>query len=62
MVQQLAIVKIDGKHYFKDERLQEYRETTNPHNKIAFEDVGERAVEEVEAKKALKQIIKKRLR
>ena len=62
MAQQLLIVKIDGKHYFKDDRLQEYRETTNPHNKIAFEDADERTIKEVEHKRTLTQKIKRRLR
>ena len=62
MVTQLSIVKIDGKHYFVDERLKEYRETTNPHSKIAFDELEGRKVEDVEPIKTLKQKIKRRLR
>lgn len=61
MVNQLAIVKIDGKHYFVDQRLQEYRETTNPHNRIKFEDLGDRIPEEVQQKQSFKQGRKRRI-
>ncbi len=62
MVQQLAIVKIDGKHFFVDERLKEYRQTMSPHSKITFDELGERTVKDVEQKKKLTQKIKRRLR
>ena len=58
MVRQLSIVKIDGKHYFQDDRLQEYRETRNPHNRIKFEDLGDRKPEPVDQKQTIK--LKKR--
>lgn len=53
MVNQLAKVKIDGKVYFQDDRLQEYRQVTNPHSRIRFDEIGERKVEPVETKKSL---------
>ncbi len=62
MVSQLPIVKIDGKHYYQDDRLREYRETTNPHNRIAFDDIGERIVEPVQTKKDLTKKQRSRLR
>lgn len=58
MVRQLSIVKIDGKHYFQDDRLQEYRETINPHNRIKFQDLGDRKQEPVDQKQTIK--LKKR--
>jgi hypothetical protein len=42
MVRQLPIVLIEGKKYFLDERLQEYRRIENPHQRIAFHELGER--------------------
>jgi hypothetical protein len=62
MATQLAIVKIDGKHYYQDDRLREYRLTTNPHERISFDELGERVVEEVEPRRELKQNFKRRLR
>lgn len=53
MTTQLAKVKIDGKVYFQDDRLREYRHVLNPHDKISFEEIGERKVEPVETKKSL---------
>ncbi len=53
MATQLPIVKIEGKFYFQDDRLQEYRQTTNPHNRISYDELGDREVEEVEKKKEL---------
>ena len=38
----LPVVEIDGKHFFKDERLGEYRNVDNPHDRITFEDYAER--------------------
>ncbi len=61
MVRQLSIVKIDGKHYFQDDRLQEYRQTTNPHNRIKFEDLGDRKPEAVDQKQIIKRMMKRRL-
>ena len=62
MVRQLSIVKIDGKHYFQDDRLQEYRETSNPHNRIKFDDLGDRKPEPVDQKQTNKRMMKRRLR
>ena len=42
MVRQLPMVLIEGKRYFLDERLQEYRRMENPHQRIAFHELGER--------------------
>lgn len=33
----LPIVMIDGKPYFRDDRLREYRAVDNPHDRIAFQ-------------------------
>lgn len=60
MSQQLPIVKIEGKHYVKDDRLQEYREVANPQRKIAYEDIGERMVEAVAQNKNQRNV-KRRL-
>jgi len=38
MVTRLAIWEIGGKEYFKDERLREFRNVENPHEKITFEE------------------------
>lgn len=61
MVNQLAKVKIDGKVYYQDDRLQEYRQVTNPNSRIKFEDIRERKVEPVETRKDLTKQ-KRRLR
>lgn len=50
MVNQLAKVKIEGKVYYKDDRLREYRQVTNPAARIKFEDIGDRKVEPIESK------------
>ena len=55
MVTQLPKVKIDGKVYWQDDRLGEYRQVTNPGARIKFEDLGERKGELIEAKKSLTQ-------
>ena len=55
MANQLAKVKIEGKVYYNDERLREYRQVTNPHSRIKFEDIGDRKVEPIEIKKQLTQ-------
>ena len=62
MATQLAIVKIDSKHYYQDDRLREYRETTNLHNRIKFEELGDREPELVEEKKDLRKNFKRRIR
>jgi hypothetical protein len=33
---QLPIEKIDGKQYYRDDRLREYRRVDNPHERISF--------------------------
>lgn len=60
MTTQLPKVKIDGKIYYKDDRLQEYRQVTNPHNRISYDEIGERKVEPIETTKSL--TIKPKLR
>ncbi len=62
MATQLAIVKIDGKHYYQDDRLREYRETSNPNSRISFDELGDREPELVQEKKELGKQIKRRLR
>ena len=42
MVRQLPIVQIEGKEFFVDERLKEYRQTDNPHKRITFCQLGDR--------------------
>ena len=39
MAKQLPIIKYQGKCFFKDDRLQQIREVTNPHNFLSFEEV-----------------------
>jgi hypothetical protein len=62
MATQLAIVKIDGKYYYQDDRLREYRETTNFMNRIKFDEIGERIVEPVQAKQELNIKHKRKIR
>jgi len=38
---ELPIYKIDGKYYFRDERLNEYRNICNPHDKKPLDSVLE---------------------
>jgi len=40
MVKQLPIYKIKGKFYFRDKRLNEYRNIKNPHDRLNFNDVS----------------------
>lgn len=40
MVRQLPIVEMKGKKYFRDDRLQQFRNVENPHDFVDFEDVG----------------------
>lgn len=42
MPRRLPIVEIDGKRFFRDDRLSEYRNVDNPHDRITFEDYAER--------------------
>lgn len=53
MVNQLPKVKIDGKVYYQDDRLQEYRQVTSPKDRIKFEDIGDKLVEPVETRKSI---------
>ena len=55
MVRELPIVSIDGKKFYVDERLKEYRETTNPNSRIRFDELGDRKPVPVEMKPTLKQ-------
>ena len=55
MTNQLPKVQIDGNVYYQDDRLQEYRQVTNPQQRISFEDIGEHKVEPIETKKSLTQ-------
>ena len=42
MPRRLPIVEIEGKRFFRDDRLSEYRNVDNPHDRITFEDYAER--------------------
>ena len=42
MPRRLPIVEIDGKPYFQDDRLKEFRAVDNPHDRITFDDYDER--------------------
>jgi|PersoiStandDraft_1058852.scaffolds.fasta_scaffold146473_2 hypothetical protein len=42
MPRRLPVVEIDGKLYFQDDRLKEYRATDNPHERITFREYDER--------------------
>ncbi len=53
MVNQLPKVKIDGKVYYQDDRLQEYRQVTSPQDRIKYEDIGDKVVEPVETRKSI---------
>jgi len=33
---QLPVVKIEGKKYYRDDRLEEFRAVDNPHDRIPF--------------------------
>ncbi len=48
MARQLPTVQIEGKNYFIGDRLKEYLQTDNPHNRIAFDEIGDRKLELVE--------------
>jgi len=39
MAIKLPIVRYKGTHYFKDDRLRQIREITNPHNYLSFEEI-----------------------
>ena len=62
MTSQLAIVKIDKKQYYQDDRLQEYREVKNNVNRIPFDGLGNRKVELVQPKKEFTKDKGQRLR
>lgn len=38
----LPVVEIDGKLYFQDDRLKEFRATDNPHERITFQEYDDR--------------------
>lgn len=40
MVRMLPIVEIEGKKYFRDDRLHEFRNIYNPHERISFVQYG----------------------
>jgi len=42
MVTGLAIWEIGGKKYFKDDRLREFRNVENPHERISFKEYNEK--------------------
>lgn len=44
MAWQLAIVEIEGKRYYDDTRLQEYRHTNNFMDTIRYDELGNRKV------------------
>lgn len=48
MVMQLAIVEIDGKRYFDDERLREYRNIDDHTDSIRYGEIGNRAVKVIQ--------------
>lgn len=60
MVNQLPKVKIEGKVYYQDDRLREYRQVTSPQDRIKFEEIGDRTVEPIEKSKSITQ--KRKLR
>lgn len=39
MARMLPIYKIKGKHWFRDERLGEYRNVKNPHERMGLDSV-----------------------
>jgi len=39
MARALPVVVIEGRRYFRDDRLEEFRAVDNPHERIAFDDV-----------------------
>ncbi len=39
----LPVVEIDGTDFFRDDRLKEYRNVSNPHDRITFQDFNARA-------------------
>ena len=41
MVRQLPMVRIGGKIYYRDDRLEEFRAVDNPHDRITFKEILE---------------------
>lgn len=40
MVRQLPIIELNGKHYFRDDRLRQIRNVENPHDFMDFSEAG----------------------
>lgn len=53
MTTQLSIVEIEGKRYFDDTRLKEYRQVDNPHERVPYEAIGDRKVKVITEQKEL---------
>jgi hypothetical protein len=60
MAWELAIVEIDGKRYYDDTRLKEYREIVDWRLSIKYSDVSNRSVKII--KERVDDLQKKRLR
>lgn len=41
MVRQLPLVSLNGKKFFRDDRLRQFRNVDNPHEFMDFEDVSD---------------------
>jgi len=41
MVNQLPIVNLNGKKFFRDDRLRQYRNVDNPHDFVDFENISD---------------------
>lgn len=52
MANDLPKVKIDGRLYYQDDRLQEFRQVTAPVNRIPFDEIGSRKIEPVTTNKS----------
>jgi hypothetical protein len=48
----LPVVVIQGKHYFADERLREYRAIDNPHDRISMEEAMVLLCNQADSRKA----------
>jgi diphthamide synthase (EF-2-diphthine--ammonia ligase) len=56
MLNSLPKVKIDGKVYWQDDRLREYRHVTNTMDRIKFDEICERKVEAIEQKQSINPV------
>lgn len=56
---ELPIYKINGKLYFRDKRLSEYRNINNPNDRIGIDDVDLRDLQDTteEDKKLIKEVL-----